>query len=98
MDGYFSDVKTIIPPAIYKRFEKDHLLKKTTSKEAIENAESFINQTRSKLKLHEKEEASQQPSFLIPIQQQSSTNNSVLTNMALSPRKTSIQEEEIRQR
>jgi len=49
IDPYFADVKTIIPPAIYKCFEKDHLLKKTTSNEAIENAESFINKTRSKL-------------------------------------------------
>jgi serine/threonine protein kinase len=96
MDGYFSDVKTIIPPAIYKRFEKDHLLKKTTSKEAIENAESFIHQTRSKLsKLQEKEDPSQHPSVLLPAHQQQSTNNSTL-NMALSPRKTSLQEEELR--
>jgi hypothetical protein len=49
LDPYFADVKTIIPPAIYKRFEKDHLLKKTTSKEVVENAESFINSMRSKL-------------------------------------------------
>ncbi len=90
MDGYFSDVKTIIPPAIYKRFEKDHLLKKTTSKEAIENAESFIHQTRSKLsKLHDKEDPQQHP----PSINNQSTNNSVLINMGVSPRKTSVQEE-----
>jgi len=38
IDSYFGDVKTIIPPHIYKRYLKDHLLKKTTSKEVIENA------------------------------------------------------------
>jgi serine/threonine protein kinase len=28
-DPYFGDVKSIIPPSIYKRYEKDHILKKT---------------------------------------------------------------------
>lgn len=45
MHGYFSDVKSIIPPHIFKRFEKDHL-KRARSKEAILNAENFINSSK----------------------------------------------------
>lgn len=45
MHGYFNDVKSIIPPHIFKRFEKDHL-KRARSKEAIMNAENFINSSK----------------------------------------------------
>jgi hypothetical protein len=90
MDPYFTDVKTIIPPAIYKRFEKDHILKKTTSKEVIENAESFINNTRSKLpKQPERDDISH--STLAPNSNESLNNNCTLINYALSPKKNSAQ-------
>lgn len=90
LDPYFSDVKTIIPPNIYKRFEKDHILKKTTSKEAIENAESFINNTRSKLSKHQSDKEEVVHAAL-PNPLENSSNNCSFINVALSARKASVQ-------
>lgn len=43
--SYFRDVKLIVPPHIYKRFEKDHL-KNVKSKTNIECAEMGPNSER----------------------------------------------------
>lgn len=93
LDGYFSDVKTIIPPHIYKRFEKDHLLKKTTSKEVIENAEHFINIARSKLSKHHPDPTTTTHKddhfnpLLIPTKTETTNSNCALINFSISPRR-----------
>jgi serine/threonine protein kinase len=96
LDPYFHDVKAIIPPSIYKRFEKDHIFRKTTSKEVIENAESFINNTRSKLTRTQGEE--NYPSSLAPNKTETNNSNCALISFNLSPRKPNIMEEELRPR
>jgi serine/threonine protein kinase len=101
LDSYFNDVKTIIPPHIYKRFEKDHLLKKTTSREVIENAEHFINIARSKLSKHHPDARPEPPmhkednfnSLLIPSKTETSNSNCALINFSISPRRVPAQDD-----
>lgn len=93
MDSYFADVKTIVPPNIYKRFEKDHILKKTIGKETIENGDNYTRNNGFILtKLNQNKEEQKALQIMIHNSNENVSNNcSILLNAAVSPRKPSIQ-------